>query len=58
MTEIRLAIVFSFVATFWAWAFAIYGIVLGDWVMGGVLISALIPVTLLFCIRAREAWNS
>lgn len=58
MTEIRLAIIFAFVVAFWGWAFSIYLIVLGDWVPGVVTITALIPVTLMFWMKAREDWDS
>ena len=58
MTEIRLAIIFAFVVVFWAWVFAIYLIVQGDWVAGVVMITALIPVTLMFWMKAREDWDS
>ena len=58
MTEIRLAIIFAFVVVFWAWVFAIYITMQGDLVMSIVGITALIPVTLMFCMKAREDWNS
>ena len=58
MTEIRLAIIFAFVVAFWGWAFSIYLIVLGDWVIGIAGITALIPVSLMFWMRAREDWDS
>ena len=58
MTEIRLAIIFAFVVAFWGWAFSIYLIVLGDWVPGVVMITALIPVTLMFWMKARKDWDS
>ena len=58
MTEIRLAIIFAFVVAFWGWAFSIYIIMRGDLVMGIVGITALIPVTLMFWMKAREDWNS
>lgn len=58
MTEIRLAIIFAFVVAFWGWVFAIYIIMRGDWVIGIVGITALIPVTLMFWMKAREDWNS
>ena len=58
MTEIRLAIIFAFVVAFWGWVFAIYIIMRGDWVIGIVGITALIPVTLMFWMKAREDWDS
>lgn len=58
MTEIRLAIIFAFVVAFWGWVLAIYIIMRGDWVMGIVGITALIPVTLIFWMKAREDWDS
>ena len=58
MTEIRLAIIFAFVVAFWGWVLAIYIIMRGDLVMGIVGITALIPVTLMFWMKAREDWNS
>ena len=58
MTEIRLAIIFAFVVLFWGWVFAIYIIMRGDLVMGIVGITALIPVTLMFWMKAREDWDS
>ena len=58
MTEIRLAIIFAFVVAFWGWVFAIYIIMRGDWVIGIVGITALIPVTLMFWVKAREDWDS
>lgn len=58
MTEIRLTIIFAFVVVFWAWVFAIYLIVQGVWVAGVVMITALIPVTLMFWMKAREDWDS
>ena len=58
MTEIRLAIIFAFVVAFWGWVLAIYIIMRGDLVMGIVGITALIPVTLVFCVKAREDWDS
>ena len=58
MTEIRLAIIFAFVVAFWGWVLAIYIIMRGDLVMGIVGIAALIPVTLMFWMKAREDWNS
>lgn len=58
MTEIRLAIIFAFVVAFWGWVLAIYIIMRGDWVGGIVGITALIPVTLIFWVKAREDWNS
>ena len=58
MTEIRLAIIFAFVVAFWGWVLAIYFIVKGDWVMGIVGITALIPVSLMFWMKAREDWDS
>ena len=58
MTEIRLAIIFAFVVAFWGWVFAIYIIMRGDWVIGIVGITALIPVSLMFWMKAREDWDS
>ena len=58
MTEIRLAIIFAFVVAFWGWVLAIYLIVQGNLVMGIVGITALIPVTLMFWMKAREDWDS
>ena len=58
MNEIRLAIIFAFVVAFWCWVFAIYIIMRGDLVMGIVGITALIPVTLMFWMKAREDWDS
>ena len=58
MTEIRLAIIFSFVVAFWGWVLAIYIIMRGDLVMGIVGITALIPVTLIFWVTARGDWDS
>ena len=58
MTEIRLAIIFAFVVAFWGWVLAVYFIMQGDWVIGVVAITALLPVTLMFWMKAREDWNS
>lgn len=58
MTETRLAIIFAFVVAFWGWVLAIYIIMRGDLVMGIVGITALIPVTLMFWMKAREDWDS
>ena len=58
MTEIRLAIITTFVVVFWAWVFAIYLIVQGNWVVGVTLITTLIPMTLMFWLKAREDWDS
>lgn len=58
MTEIRLAIIFAFVVTFWGWVLSIYIIMRGDWVIGIVGITALIPVSLMFWVKAREDWDS
>ena len=58
MTEIRLAIIFAFVVAFWGWVLAVYFIMQGDWVVGIVGITALIPVTLMFWMKAREDWDS
>ena len=58
MTEIRLAIIFAFVVAFWGWVLAIYIIMRGDWVIGIVMITALIPVSLMFWMKAREDWDS
>ena len=58
MTESRLAIIFAFVVAFWGWVLSIYILMRGDWVIGIVGITALIPVTLMFWMKAREDWNS
>ena len=58
MTAIRLAIIFAFVVTFWGWVLSIYIIMRGDWVIGIVGITALIPVSLMFWVKAREDWDS
>ena len=58
MTETRLAIIFAFVVALWGWVLAIYIIMRGDLVMGIVGITALIPVTLMFWMKAREDWDS
>ena len=58
MNEIRLTIIFAFVVAFWGWVLAIYIIMRGDWVIGIVGITALIPVTLMFWMKAREDWDS
>ena len=58
MTEIRLAIIFAFVVAFWGWVLAIYIIAQGVWIAGIVMITALIPVTLMFWMMAREDWDS
>ena len=58
MTEIRLAIIFAFVVAFWGWVLAIYIIMQGVWVAGVVMITALIPVSLMFWMKAREDWDS
>ena len=58
MTEIRLATIFAFVVAFWGWVLAVYFIMRGDWVIGIVGITALIPVTLMFWMNAREDWDS
>ena len=58
MNELRLTIIFAFVVVFWAWVFAIYIIVQGNWVAGVIGITALIPVTLMFWMKAREDWDS
>jgi hypothetical protein len=58
MTEIRLTIIFAFVVLFWGWVLAIYIIMRGDLVMGIVGITALIPVTLMFWMKARKDWDS
>ena len=58
MNEIRLAIIFAFVVVFWGWVFSIYIIMRGDLVMGIVGITALIPVSLMFWMKAREDWDS
>ena len=58
MNELRLAIIIVFVVVFWAWVFAIYLIVQGNWVVGVIVITALIPMTLMFWLKAREDWDS
>ena len=58
MTEIRLAIIFAFVVAFWGWVLAIYVAVCGEWVIGIVGITALISVSLMFWMKAREDWDS
>ena len=58
MNELRLTIIFAFVVLFWGWVFAIYLIVQGVWVAGVIGITALIPVTLMFWMKAREDWDS
>ena len=58
MTEIRLAIIFAFVVAFWGWVLTISIIMRGDLVMGIVGITTLIPVTLIFWMKAREDWDS
>ena len=58
MTEIRLAIIFAFVVAFWGWVLSIYIIMRGDWVIGIVGITALLPVSLMFWMKAREDWDS
>ena len=58
MTEIRLAIIFAFVVVFWAWVFAIYLIVQGNWAVAVVATTALIPVTLAIGLKARADWDS
>ena len=58
MNELRLAIIFAFVVAFWGWVLTIYIIMRGDWVIGIVGITAMIPVTLMFWMKAREDWNS
>ena len=58
MTEIRLAIIFAFVVLFWAWELVIYFIAQVEWIEGMVMITALIPVTLMFWMKAREDWDS
>ena len=58
MTEIRLAIIFAFVVAFWGWVLSIYIIMRGDWVIGIVTITTLIPVSLMFWMKAREDWDS
>ena len=58
MTEIRLAIIFAFVVAFWGWVLDVYFIMRGDWVIGIAGITAMIPVTLTFWVKAREDWNS
>lgn len=58
MTEIRLTIIFAFVVAFWGWVHSIYIIMRGDWVVGIAGITVLIPVTLMFWMKAREDWDS
>ena len=58
MNELRLAIIFAFVVVFWAWALGIYFIAQGEWIAGIVMITALIPVSLMFWMEAREDWDS
>ncbi len=58
MTEIRLMIIFAFVVAFWGWVLAIYFIAQGVWIGGIVMITALIPATLMFWMKAREDWDS
>lgn len=58
MTEIRLTIIFAFVVAFWGWVLGIYFIAQGEWIAGIVMITALIPVTLMFWMKAREDWDS
>ena len=58
MTEIRLAIIFAFVVLFWGLALGIYFIAQGEWIAGIVMITVVIPVTLIFWMKAREDWNS
>lgn len=53
MNELRLAIIFAFVVVFWACVFTIYLIVQGNWVAGVFGITALIPVSLMFWVKAR-----
>ena len=48
MTEIRLAIIFAFVVLFWGWALGIYFIAQGEWIAGIVIITVVIPGTLIF----------
>ena len=58
MNELRLTIIFAFVVLFWGWVLTIYVAVCGEWAMAVVATTALIPVTLSTCIKAREDWNS
>ena len=58
MNELRLTIIFAFVVLFWGWVLTIYVAVCGEWAMGRVGITALIPVTLMFWMKAREDWDS
>lgn len=58
MTKIRLAIIFTFVVLFWGWVLTIYVAVCGEWDVAVVETTALIPVTLMFWMKAREGWNS
>ena len=58
MTEIRLAIITLFVTLFWVWVLTIYVAVCGEWAVAVVATTALIPVTLMFWMNAREDWDS
>ena len=58
MNELRLIIIFAFVVVFWAWALGIYFIAQGEWIAGIVMITALIPVSLMLWMKAREDWDS
>lgn len=58
MNELRLAIITVFVVLLWGWVLVIYLIAQGKWIAGIVLITALIPESLMFWMRAREDWNS
>ena len=58
MTEIRLMITTIFVILFWVWGLGIYFIAQGKWIAGMVMITVLIPVSLMLWMRAREDWDS
>ena len=58
MTEIRLVIILAFVGAFWGWVLGIYFITQGEWIAGICMITVLIPVTLMFLMKAREDWDS
>ena len=58
MTEIRLAIIVAFVVAFWGWVLAIYIIMQGEWIAGISMITVLLPVSLMFWMKAREYWDS
>ena len=58
MNEIRLTIIFAFVVLFWGWVLTIYVAVCGEWAVAVVATTALIPVSLMFWMKAREDWDS